>query len=247
MLLGSTATALEPFYLTTLLRAWSVENQSAVLIFGTARSTRLEAAGNLYNLNYQTGGATLIGSGLGVILNGASYGFENDPTGVRIVSELAQNLTVNRTTGAATVGPAVNPAGTFVSALAYLNASGTMFGIDSSANSFGTFNPTTGAYSTIGPLGIDVARNNGFDISDTSGIAYLTSGATSSDVQANLYQVNLATGLLTLVGQIGRAGDNTLLRGLTVVPPQGGIPEPATGTLLLGGLAWLTLNSRRRK
>lgn len=200
----------------------------------------LGSAGNLYNLNYNTGQATLVGSGLGVVLNGASYGVENDTSGFHIVSELGQNLTANRTTGAATVGPAVNPAGTFLSALAYRASTGTMFGIDSSANTFGTFNPTTGTYSTIGVLGFDVARNNGFDISGGSGVAYLASGATSSDVQANLYTVNLATGMASLVGLIGQPGDNTLLRGLTVVP------EPGTAALLLGGLALLALNFRRK-
>jgi hypothetical protein len=201
----------------------------------------LGSGGNLYNLNFTTGQATLIGSGLGVVLNGASYGVENDTTGFHIVSELGQNLNANRTTGAATVGPAVSPSGTFLSALAFRRSTGTMFGIDSSANSFGTFNPATGAYSTIGLLGFDVARNNGFDISDSSGVAYLASGASSSDVQANLYTINLTTGLASLVGLIGQAGDNTLLRGLTVVP------EPGTGALLLGGLALLGFNIRRRK
>jgi len=201
----------------------------------------LGSAGNLYNLNYNTGQATLIGSGLGVVLNGASYGVENDPNGFHIVSELGQNLNANRTTGAATVGPAINPSGTFLSALAYRPSNGQMYGIDSSANTLGTFNPATGAYSTIGPLGFDVARNNGFDISGASGIAYLASGATSSDVQANLYAVNLTTGLATLLGLVGQVGDNTLLRGLTVVP------EPGTGALLVGGLALLALNIRRRK
>lgn len=201
----------------------------------------LGSAGNLYTLDYNTGQATRVGVGLGVVLNGASYGVENDPTGFRVVSELGQNLTVNRTTGLATVGPNVNPSGTFLSATAYRRSTGTMFGIDSSANTFGTFNPTTGTYSTIGALGFDVARNNGFDISDTSGIAYLASGATSSDVQANLYTVNLATGMATLVGLIGQPGDNTLLRGLTIVP------EPSTAALLVGGMALLVLNFRRRK
>jgi hypothetical protein len=198
----------------------------------------LGSGGNLYNLNYNTGQASLIGS-LGVVLNGASYGVENDSAGFRIVSELGQNLNANRATGAATVGPAINPSGTFLSALAYRNSTGTMFGIDSSANTLGTFNPATGAFSTIGPLSFDVARNNGFDISGNT--AYLSSGASSSDVQANLYTINLNTGLASLVGLIGQPGDNTLLRGLTAVP------EPATGALLIGGMALLVLNFRRRK
>jgi len=199
------------------------------------------SAGNLYNLNYNTGQATLIGS-FGVVLNGASYGVENDGSGFHVVSELGQNLTVNRGTGAASVGPNVNPSGTFLSALAFRSSgSGTMFGIDSSANSLGIFTPGTGAFSTVGLLGFDVARNNGFDISSGTRVAYLASGATSSDVQANLYTVNLNTGLATLAGLIGQIGDNTLLRGLTVVP------EPGTGTLLIGGLSLLVLNLRRRK
>src|ERR1051325_569446 len=200
----------------------------------------LGSAGNLYTLDYNTGQATRVGTGLGVVLNGASYGVENDTTGFHIVSELGQNLNANRTTGLATPGPAVNPSGTFLSALAYRSSTGTMFGIDSSANSLGTFNPATGTYSTIGLLGFDVARNNGFDISSGTGVAYLASGATSSDVQANLYTVNLTTGLATLVGLIGQVGDNTLLRGLTVVP------EPGTGALLLGGFGLLALKLRRR-
>ena len=199
----------------------------------------LGSAGNLYNLNYNTGQATLVGS-LGVVLNGASYGVENDGSGFHIVSELGQNLTANRTTGTATVGPAINPSGTFLSALAFRSTgTPTMFGIDSSANTLGTFDSATGHFTTIGLLGFDVARNNGFDILGNT--AYLASGATSSDVQANLYTVNLATGLSTLVGLIGQVGDNTLLRGLTAVP------EPGTGSLLIGGLALLVLNFRRRK
>lgn len=201
----------------------------------------LGSAGNLYTLDYNTGQATRVGVGLGVVLNGASYGVENDPTGFHIVSELGQNLTANRTTGLATVGPSVSPSGTFLSGLAFRSSTGTMFGIDSSANTLGTFNPATGAFSTVGPLGFDVARNNGFDISGATGIAYLASGATSSDVQANLYTINLNTGGTTLVGLIGQVGDNTLLRGFTVVP------EPGTGTLLIGGLALMVLKFRRRK
>jgi len=199
----------------------------------------LGSGGNLYTLDYNTGAASLVAH-FGV-LNGASYGVENSTAGFHVVSELGYNVVVNRGTGVATANPAINPAGTFLTGLAWRAGTSTMFGIDSSANSFGTFNPGTGLYSTVGLLGFDVARNNGFDISGGTGIAYLVSGASSSDVQANLYQVNLATGLATLVGLVGQPGDNTLLRGLTVVP------EPGTVTLLVGGLGLLAMKLRRRK
>lgn len=201
----------------------------------------LGSSGNLYKVDNNTGVSTLIGN-FGIVLNGASFGVENDNSGFRIVSELGQHLLANRGTGAAVAGANVGPAGTFLSALAFQKSSGTMFGIDSQANSVGTFNTGTGVYSSIGLIGFDVARNNGFDISDATGIAYLVSGASSSDLQANLYRVNLATGLATLVGLVGNVGDNTLLRGLTV------IPEPGTATLLISGaLALLAVRARRRQ
>jgi hypothetical protein len=195
----------------------------------------LGSGGNLYTVNYGTGAATLVGN-FGVALNGAVFGAENSPNGFNVVSELRQNLLVNRGTGAATVLPSITPIGSFISALAY--GQGTMFAIDSSANTLGSLNTGTGAFSTIGPLGIDVARNNGFDID--GGLAFLASGATSSDPQANLYMVNLATGAVSLVGQIGQPGDNTLVRGLTVVP------EPGTATLF-GAFGLLALAIRRRR
>src|ERR1051326_5549575 len=46
----------------------------------------LGSAGNLYTFDYNPGQATRVGVGLGVVLNGASYGVDNDPTGFRIVT-----------------------------------------------------------------------------------------------------------------------------------------------------------------
>jgi hypothetical protein len=195
----------------------------------------LGSGGNLYTVNHNTGAATFVGN-FGLVLNGAVFGVDNSPNGFNVVSELRQNLVVNRATGVATVLPTLTPTAAYVSSLAY--SQGTMFAIDSVANVLGTLNTGTGLFSTIGPLGIDVARNNGFDI-DGQGIAWLASGATSSDPQANLYTVNLATGMVTLVGQVGQPGDNTLVRGLTV------IPEPGTASLVLVGLAALAIRRRR--
>ncbi len=196
----------------------------------------LGSGGNLYTVNYNTGAATLVGN-FGVVLNGASFGVDNETDGYRVVSELRQNLLVNRTTGVATVGPSITPTTAYVTALAFRN--GIMYGIDSLANTLGILNGGTGVFTTIGLLGFDVARNNGFD-ADGQGVLWLASGATSSDLQANLYTVDPSTGMATLVGLIGQPGDNTLVRGLTVVP------EPGTVTLLLGGFGLLALALRRR-
>jgi len=197
--------------------------------------------GHLYSfLNYETSGAATFVGTLGVALNGAAYGAENSPAGFHVTTELGQNLVVSRATGAVTQnGPAI-AAPFAVDALAWRTATSTMFAIDSLANTVGTFNAGTGTYSALGGIGFDVARINGFDISDATGIAYLVSGATSSDTQANLYQVNLATGIATLVGAVGQPGDIALLRALTVVP------EPGSVTLLIGGLGLLAMKLRRR-
>jgi len=164
--------------------------------------------GHLYSLNYTTGAATPIGASFGIAPNGAAFGVENSPAGFHVVSELDQNLLVNRATGVATAGTAVNPGGgaaVFLDGLAWRASTSTMFGIDSLGNTVGTWNPVTGTYTTLGgggAIGFDVARINGFDISDGTGIAYLVSGASSSDTQANLYQVNLTSGMASLSGLV---------------------------------------------
>jgi hypothetical protein len=129
-----------------------------------------------------------------------------------------------------------------IDALAYNSANGKWFAGDSLENAFSTFNPSTGVLNTFGLAGIDFSTANGLDVSDASGLLYLASPAASSDPQANLYIVNQATGLVTLIGQIGLPGDDILIRGLTVAT----VPEPSSLSLLaIGGLLIGFL--RRRK
>jgi WD40 repeat protein len=190
-------------------------------LYGIGSSSRL------YIINPGTGAATLVGSGqFSPLLNGQSFGVDNGPSGMVVVSDLRENLLVDRTTGVATALPAlhyaagdpnlvVNPA---VTGLAYDSASGKWYAADSLANIVATFNPTTGVLSTIGAMGIDVSTQNGLDISPATGIMYLASPAASSDPAANLYTVNKTTGAVTLVGLIGQPTDNILVRGLAVAP-----------------------------
>jgi hypothetical protein len=192
------------------------------------------SAGYLYTLN-QFGVATQVGSQFSVPPNGSTFGVDNDATGFRIVSNLGQNLSVDRVTGAVSQFPAVSAR---VDATAY---NGQWYAVDTLANTLETLNPTTGAVGLIGVLGIDASRYNGFDISPFTGISYMVTPAASSDPQANLYTVDLTTGFTSLVGQIGNPGDNYLFRAMTVA-----IPEPSSVALLVVGALSLFFARRRQ-
>ncbi len=209
----------------------------------------LGSSHHLYTINPNDGSATLVGGVFSPLLNGASFGFDNGPTGVRVASNLGQNLLVNRASGAVmTSGPnlsysAGDPYFGFpprADALAYDNVTGLWYASDTLQNSLATFNPTTGFLSTIGLLGIDASTRNGLDISETTGIMYMGTPAASSDPQANLYIINKVTGASLLVGQIDVPMANTLVRGLTV------IPEPSSVALLAFGALGLFIARRRQ-
>jgi hypothetical protein len=195
------------------------------------------SAGYLYTLN-QFGVATQVGSQFSATPNGSTFGVDNDSSGFRIVSNLGQNLLIDRSTAAQTVNPNV-PAR--VDAIAYNSAGGQWYAVDTLANTLETLNPSTGAVGLIGPLGIDASRYNGLDISPFTGISYMVTPAASSDPQANLYTVDLATGLASLVGQVGNPGDNYLFRAMTVA-----IPEPSSVVLLVVGALGMFFARRRQ-
>jgi hypothetical protein len=201
----------------------------------------LGSLNRLYSINLGTHVATQVGSPFTVFLNGSSFGVDTSATTMRAMSNLRQNLSIDLATGVATAAPDLSyaPGDQFagqlpnVSGLAFVPGTSNWIAADSLKNSFATVVPATGVLTTIGLSGIDFSRNNGFDISAGSGIAYLGSPAASSDPAANLYTVNLANGSVTLVGLIGAPGDNYLISGLTVVPEPSAIAMLAFGGLLL--------------
>jgi len=223
---------------------------------------RLYALGNssrLYTINPNTGAATPVGTQFTTLLNGTTFGFDFNPQldRIRVTSDLDQNLRINPNDGTvAGVDTTLSYAAADpffgqspnINAAAYNNnvpgaLTTTLFVIDSLQNSLAVQNPpNAGTLTTVGPLGIDGSRFNGFDVSGLSGFAYAATPASSGGSAADLYRINLATGAATLIGHIGAADADTLVRGLSVVA----VPEPGTMSLaVLGGLGLWVMMRRR--
>jgi hypothetical protein len=197
-------------------------------------------AGKLYTINPSTGIASLVGA-FGT-LNGLYFGMDASAAGIRIVSDADVNLLVNSSTGALISStPTLTPTTLTIDAIA--SQGSTMYAVDSVANTLNILNTATGTITPVGAMGYDVSGKNGFDISSVSGVAYFASGVSSSALDANLYTLNLSTGIASLVGEIG-PGEGLLVYGLTAP-----VPEPSIVELFFAGgsgLGLLALARRRR-
>lgn len=209
---------------------------------------------NLYTLDPFTGVASFVAALSSPVVNGSlGWGLDFNPvadyagaTSLRFVSSAGGNFAVNANTGV--VGNTTNTIAAGYSAVAYSNsvplagsgpASTALYYINSSTDTLatapGSFNTPT--ITTIGPLGIDVLRANGFEITpDGIGYAALTTDAGSSLV-SSLYRIDLATGQATMLGEF-----NGTLAGLTLQP----VPEPGTWLLMTAGAALLVARRMRR-
>ena len=221
----------------------------------------LGSTSQVYTINPGTGAVTAVGGSFAPpALSGFSYGFDFNPVidRIRVVSETNQNLVLNPNTGALQLaatnlfyGPADPNFGVDPNVVdaAYSNNFDTavatqLYGIDTGLDILVTQANNAGTLGTVGPLGLNVSAAGGFDISGTTGIAYaalLPAGAS----QSSLYSISLLTGLATNLGQID---GGIVITALTVAPapPSGGIPEPATISLIALGLIGCVA-SRRRK
>lgn len=188
----------------------------------------------LYTVVPSTGVATP-GAYLNQTLSGFFLGMDFNPVAdrIRLVSDSAENLRVNPTTGDVTVDTPIAYAagdpnsGTFPAlfSIGYSNnvagaGSTALFGIDSGTDALVLQNPpTAGTLNTVGSLGSDVGGVSGFDVAPSPvshAYAALTVGGAS-----RLYFVDLATGHATEVGVIGTG---ELLAGFTIAP---GYPQTA--------------------
>lgn len=213
------------------------------------RMYALGSSSTLYTINWVTGKAKAVGPMLNPMLSGDSFGFDFNPTvdRIRIVSDADQNLRAHPDTGmiAATDGMLSYAAGDVnagsnpnVVGAGYTNSfpgaqSTTLYVLDSAKDVLAIQNPpNNGTLNTVGSFGADLSGLVGFDISGSSGIAYvsiLDVGGVSS-----LWTVNLMTGAGIRVGTIG-TGD-----GVTTLAV---VPAPASGLALTG----LLCAARRRR
>ena len=184
----------------------------------TGQLFALGSSSRLYTINKITGAASLVGV-LSTPLVGADFGFDFNPSvdRIRVVSSAGQNLRVNPTNAAVTVDFPLNPGFTHVTSAAYTNsfngsASTTLYVIDTVTDTLLIQNPpNNGTLTPVGPLNVNAADSNGFDISASAGIAY---AAFTSSGDTALYTINLMTGVATPVGPIGNG--SFVLRAMAV-------------------------------
>ena len=123
--------------------------------------------------------------------------------------------------------PTVAPPST---ALYYIDSNNDTLSVAPSA-----FNAPT--ITTVGALGVDVLKANGFEIANGMGYAALNVDAGTS-LATGIYRINLDTGSATLLGTY-----NGTLSGLTV----SAVPEPQTVAMMLAGLLAVGALARRRR
>lgn len=221
--------------------------------------------GAIYTVNTTTGASSIIGSGFtsAALIGSTSIAFDFNPTTlqgdgsirIRLVGDNGTNLRLHSDTGgiAVTDGSINGVSGAMISAAAYTNTAtarlnglvqGTaLYYIDSFNNSLlATSAPNAGTVSSVGPLGMDVGAELGFDIYSgaSSNTAYFveTTGANN----ASLYTVDLATGAASSLGSITR--DFTGGFAIDTLSP---IPEPSSFAAIAGaGVLGLAATRRRR-
>lgn len=200
----------------------------------------------LYRIDTATGAATAVGTGPFAPSLGSFIGIDFDPVSdvLRIVTDQNRNFRVDPDDATVVDSngslPSVQedaqlafaptdprfPADPTVVAIAYDNNTPsatvtTLFGIDTNLDVLVTINPeNSGILSTLGSLGVNAASLAGFDVSRTSSNAFATL-TLAGQVRSGLYNVNLATGGVTLAGIVGDANTlRAMTLGPAVAPPQ---------------------------
>ena len=207
------------------------------------------ASAQLYTINTNTGAATAVGGIITLTGNTStriSMDFNPVANALRVVTGSGQSYRVNANNGTliAQDTSILTPAGAtpLISGVAYSNnvagaATTTLYGYDFLTDLLGTIggvngvpSPNTGTFNAIGGSGIVTGDAGlGFDISGATGFGYMSVDdfLGSPGVNAELFRVNLATGVFTKIS----ANDFASLLDISV-----SVPTPATLSLALLGL-----------
>ncbi|MEO5735256.1 MAG: DUF4394 domain-containing protein [Rubrivivax sp.] len=208
----------------------------------------------IYTVNEFTGATTFVANlSENIVLSTLGYGVDFNPnadftggSSLRFTSTAGSNYAINPMTGV--VGNQGSNIGAGFSGAAYTNSSPfpttqpstSLYYINSSDNTlrFAPNNFNSPTIQTIGPLGIDALRANGFEILG-NGTAYAALNVDEgSSLVTGIYTINLATGAATLVGNY-----NGTLSGLTA----SAVPEVGTYALMALGLGAIGFTLRRRR
>lgn len=200
----------------------------------------LGSSGRLYRVNVATAAATQVGSGA-AILSGTSFGFDFNPLvdRIRTVSDADQNFRLNPADGVMTSDASLAYAAgdpnagddPNVAGVAYTNnfagaASTALYGIDTAGDRLvRLLSPNNGQLTTVSGLGFNAEGQIGFDIVSVPGTetAFAAMGTPSPSTSA-LYTLNLTTGAVTPVGNIG--GGSPVKAFAIGVPPSIEAPPP---------------------
>ncbi|ANZ43456.1 hypothetical protein BBK82_41205 [Lentzea guizhouensis] len=191
----------------------------------------IAASGQLYVLDPRTGTATAVGAPAAI--TGTAVGIDFNPAvdRIRLVTTSGQNLRLHPDTGAVAAvdtplayAPADRAGSTpQVSGAGYTNSvagatSTTLYDLDSRTDTLVTqgtaagvtpvVSPNTGQLFTVGKLGLDIDRTNGFDIATVNGRQHAMAAVQPGFSLLGgtlLVKVDLSSGRATVVG--GAGGD----------------------------------------
>jgi hypothetical protein len=217
-------------------------------VYGISLSNRI------YTIDEMTGAATFVAAlSSPVIQANLGYGIDFNPVAdfgtaasLRLVSSAGGNFAINAATGL--VGNEANTIAAGYSGVAYSNsvlmpasapASTTLYYIDANNDTLAmattAFNTPT--ITTVGSLGVDVLKANGFEITGAGQAFAAFNVDAGTSLATGIYSINLSTGAATLLGTY-----NGTLSGLTV----SAVPEAQTWLMMGAGLLGLAVLRRRR-
>ncbi len=217
----------------------------------------LGSLGNVYKLNADTGAATSFAMGVvPTVTGGAAYEIDFNPqnNNLRVIGNSAagnSNRALNMATGVTAAQTALTRGGgalNVVGAAYNQNFAGSpaaslnLYYIDAESDAL-YLNNNAFAGGVLSKVGDLTLGGSAFAVNNATGFDIAASGEAFVSWNQNLYAIDLGSGALTALGQIGAGGSSNVI-GLTSV---GAIPEPETYALMLAGLGLVGVMVKRRK